>query len=91
VFEVGEVIGVQKGRFDLLLDFLATNKDSTGQPAIIMFHHPKNTPEVEAKEYGRDEFPHCRHLGDGESSRLRGGQAHNLTFTGPANRNYEPN
>lgn len=56
VFEIGEVIGVQKGRFDLLLDFLATNKDSTGQPAIIMFNHPKNTLEVEAKEYGRDDF-----------------------------------
>jgi len=56
VFEIGEVIGVQKGRFDLLLDFLATNKDSTGQPAIIMLNHPKNTLEVEAKEYGRDDF-----------------------------------
>lgn len=56
VFEIGEVIGVQKGRFDLLLDFLATNKDSAGQPAIIMFNHPKNTLEVEAKEYGRDDF-----------------------------------
>ena len=56
VFEIGEVIGVQKGRFDLLLDFLATNKDSVGQPAIIMFNHPKNTLEVEAKEYGRDDF-----------------------------------
>lgn len=56
VFEIGEVIGVQKGRFDLLLDFLAINKDSAGQPAIIMFNHPKNTLEVEAKEYGRDDF-----------------------------------
>lgn len=56
VFEIGEVIGVQKGRFDLLLDFLATNKDSAGVPAIIMFNHPKNTLEVEAKEYGRDDF-----------------------------------
>jgi hypothetical protein len=56
VFEIGEVIGVQKGRFDLLLNFLATNKDSAGQPAIIMFNHPKNTLEVEAKEYGRDDF-----------------------------------
>lgn len=56
VFEIGEVIGVQKGRFDLLLDFLATNKDSAGQPAIIMLNHPKNTLEVEAKEYGRDDF-----------------------------------
>ena len=56
VFDIGEVIGVQKGRFDLLLDFLAANKDSAGQPAIIMFNHPKNTLEVEAKEYGRDDF-----------------------------------
>lgn len=56
VFDIGEVIGVQKGRFDLLLDFLAINRDSSGLLAIIMLNHPKNTLEVEAKEYGRDDF-----------------------------------
>jgi len=56
VLDIGEVIGVQKGRFDLLLDFLAANRDSSGQPALIMLNHPKNTLEVEAKEYGRDDF-----------------------------------
>lgn len=38
VFDIGEVITVQKGRFDLLLDFLANNRDTTGQPAIIMLN-----------------------------------------------------
>jgi hypothetical protein len=58
VFDVGEVITVGKGRFDLLLDFLAANanKDSFGQPAVIMLNHPKNTLTVDAKEYGRDDF-----------------------------------
>ena len=56
VFDIGEVITVQKGRFDLLLDFLANNRDTSGQLAVIMLNHPKDTLEVEAKEYGRDDF-----------------------------------
>lgn len=56
VFDIGEVINVEKGRFDKLLDFLTINKDTSGQPAIIMFNHPKNTFEVQPKEYGRDDF-----------------------------------
>lgn len=58
VFDVGEVINVQKGRFDLLLTFLAANAnlDSTGQPAVIMLNHPKNTLTVDPREYGRDDF-----------------------------------
>lgn len=59
VFDVPEVINVGKGRFDLLLTFLAAaaNRDSFGQPAVIMLNHPKNTLTVDAKEYGRDDFP----------------------------------
>ena len=56
VFDVGEVIGVGKGRFDSLLSFLATNRDSFGQPAVIVLNHPKNTLTVDAKESGRDDF-----------------------------------
>lgn len=51
------LIGVQKGRYDLLLTFLATNRDSTGQPPVVMLNHPKNTLTVDAMEYGRDDFP----------------------------------
>lgn len=57
VFDTGEVISVGKGRFDLLLTFLSTNRDSFGQPAVVMLNHPKNTLTVDAKEYGRDDFP----------------------------------
>jgi hypothetical protein len=56
VFDIGEVIKIEKGRFDKLLDFLAVNKDTTGQPAVIMFNHPKNTLEEQPKEYGLDDF-----------------------------------
>ncbi|MET0648526.1 MAG: CehA/McbA family metallohydrolase [Pyrinomonadaceae bacterium] len=57
VFDVGEVITVQKGRFDLLLTFLASNRDSFGQAPVIMLNHPNNTLTVDAREYGRDDFP----------------------------------
>jgi hypothetical protein len=56
VFDIREVISVENGRFDRLLQFLLTNKDSFNQPAVVMLNHPKNTFEVEAKEYGRDDF-----------------------------------
>ncbi len=56
VFDVGEVIGVPKGRFDELLRFLGDHKDSAGRPAVVMFNHPKNTLELLAREYGRDDF-----------------------------------
>jgi hypothetical protein len=56
VFDVGEVINLPKGRFDLLMDFLRTNRDSSGQPAIIMFNHPENSLTILSKEYGLDDF-----------------------------------
>ena len=56
VFDIGEVINVQKGRFDLLLDFLRTNRDSSGQPAPIMLNHPKDSVSLDSREYGLDDF-----------------------------------
>ena len=56
VLDVGEVITVEKGRFDKLLDFLATRKDSDGKPCILMMNHPSNTVDILPKEYGRDDF-----------------------------------
>jgi hypothetical protein len=56
VFDIGEVINVQKGRFDLLLDFLRTNRDSSGQPALIMLNHPKDSVSLDSREYGLDDF-----------------------------------
>lgn len=56
VFDIGEVIDVQKGRFDLLDIFLQANRTSTGETAILMFNHPQNTAEVVPIEYGLDDF-----------------------------------
>lgn len=56
VFDVGEVINVEKGRFDLLLDFLLGNRDSSGQPAVMMFNHPEDSLTLQSKEYGLDDF-----------------------------------
>lgn len=56
VFDIGEVINVQKGRFDLLLDFLRTNRDSSNQPAVVMLNHPEESLTVLSKEYGLDDF-----------------------------------
>jgi len=56
VFDIGEVINVQKGRFDLLLDFLRINRDSSGQPAVVMLNHPEQSLTVLSKEYGLDDF-----------------------------------
>jgi hypothetical protein len=56
IFDIGEVINVQKGRFDLLLNFLRTNHDSSGQPAVMMLNHPEESLTVLSKEYGFDDF-----------------------------------
>ncbi len=80
VFDIGELITVEKGRFDKLLDFLATNKDSTGQPAILMFNHPTNESAIVPKEYGRDDFN-----GDAEFVRRMGAQTRLIQMiNGPA-------
>jgi len=58
VFEVGEVINIEKGKYDTLAnDWLVTHLDSTGQPAIIELNHPKNCENTcVGKEYGKDDF-----------------------------------
>jgi hypothetical protein len=58
VFEIGEVIddqAVPNGRFDLLLTWLETHKDSTGQKAILQFNHAKLLNDY-GIEYGADDF-----------------------------------
>jgi hypothetical protein len=49
------VIDVTNGRFDQLLTWLTANPDTTGNPCIVQFNHPKlfNKPS----EYGKDDFP----------------------------------
>jgi hypothetical protein len=57
VFDIGEVIPVPKGQFGQLVQFLANNLDSSGQPAVIMFNHPKSGQDLIPNEYGLDDFP----------------------------------
>lgn len=55
VIDAPTVIGVESGRFDLLLDdYLAENPDSTGRPPILVLNHPGGGPDN--REYGRDDF-----------------------------------
>ena len=55
VFDVGEVIDVDSGQFDLLVDrWLPGHLDSLGKPAILQFNHPSRT--LRPKEYGRGRF-----------------------------------
>ncbi|MGC4030642.1 MAG: CehA/McbA family metallohydrolase [Tepidisphaeraceae bacterium] len=59
LFDVPQVIDVPNGKFDGLLDWMKTHKDSTGQTAVVQFNHPGLSfpPNVIAKnEYGRDDF-----------------------------------
>lgn len=59
VFEVGEVIDeavVPSKRFDKLIDWFATHKDSQGQDAIIQFNHPVKQQRDDGIEYGADDF-----------------------------------
>lgn len=56
VFEIPNVITASNGRFDELATFLESNLDSAGQPAIMMFNHPKNTTTIQELEYGLDDF-----------------------------------
>jgi hypothetical protein len=56
VFDIGEVINVEKGRFDRLLTFLQTNRDSSNQPAVMLLNHPEESLTVLSKEYGLDDF-----------------------------------
>lgn len=55
VFDVSEVIEVEDGRFDLLLDWLDANPDGGDTTALVQFNHPRGGKRAVA-DYGRDDF-----------------------------------
>jgi len=55
VFDVGSVIDVENGRFDLLLDWLDDNRDGGGDLALLQFNHPRSGKRS-VNDYGRDDF-----------------------------------
>jgi hypothetical protein len=55
VFDVGDVITAENGRFDQLVnDWLPSHLDSAEQPAILQFNHP--CKKLRKVEYGHDDF-----------------------------------
>lgn len=55
VFDVDEVIGIENGRFDLLLAWLDANPDGGGIAPLLQFNHP-NSGKKAVIDYGRDDF-----------------------------------
>lgn len=55
VLDVRRVIDVPSGEFHKLLPWLETNKDSSGQVAVLQFNHPRSESSA-LKDYGRDDF-----------------------------------
>lgn len=55
IFDVDEVIDVENGRFDLLLDWLDQNPDGGSAKPLIQFNHP-NSGKKAVVDYGRDDF-----------------------------------
>ncbi|MBN8625478.1 MAG: CehA/McbA family metallohydrolase [Planctomycetes bacterium] len=55
VFDAPKVIDAPNGRFDLLLQWIKANPDSSGRDCVIQFNHPKLLSRAEV-EYGRDDF-----------------------------------
>lgn len=55
VFDVDEVISVENGRFDLLLDWLDANPDGGGAAPLLQFNHPSSGRKA-VIDYGRDDF-----------------------------------
>lgn len=56
VIDVGEVISSDNGDFgDLLSSWLETNRDSSGQRALVQLNHPALLDD-DGIEYGRDDF-----------------------------------
>lgn len=58
VFDVPEVIDVPSGKFGQLLTWIRSSSkfDTSGQPAIIQFNHPRAASVRMAKDYGSDDF-----------------------------------
>jgi hypothetical protein len=54
IFDVGKVIDVPNGKFDQLVTWLESNKDSQGAVALAQFNHPATGRED--RDYGRDDF-----------------------------------
>ena len=63
VFDVPKVIrmeDVPNGKFDLLLNWMQNNRDSTGAVAVMQLNHPALTRRDDPRrtiEYGADDFP----------------------------------
>lgn len=55
VFDAPSVIGVPKGEFKQLVEWLDQNPDSSGLPPLLQFNHPEWTPQND-NNYGRDDF-----------------------------------
>jgi lamin tail-like protein len=55
VFEIGDVITAENGKFNDLITWLGSHPDSTGSPAIIQFNHPSLFTNADT-EYGADDF-----------------------------------
>jgi len=59
IFGVNAVVDdtvVPNGNVPALLTWMAAHPDSTGQPALLQFNHPRD-PDRNLKDYGRDDFP----------------------------------
>lgn len=62
VFDVPEVITLKNGKFDELLPWLESNRDSSGKVPVMQLNHPAlgspfpAFPALRRKDFGRDDF-----------------------------------
>ncbi|MEQ8764383.1 MAG: S1/P1 nuclease [Planctomycetota bacterium] len=56
VFDIPEVIDVESGDFQALLQWLDTRPDSHGMAALMQFNHPWSSSSPASAEYGFDDF-----------------------------------
>lgn len=54
IFDVDRVVDAPNGQFDRLLSWLDTNRDGSGNMALVQFNHPATGRED--RDYGRDDF-----------------------------------
>lgn len=62
IFDVTMVVddmGVPNGNVPALLNWVRTNPDRGGLPALLQFNHPRD-PNRNPKDYGRDDFPEAQ-------------------------------
>jgi hypothetical protein len=55
IFDIAEIVPVENGRFNLLLEWLRTHPDQGGSPPVVQFNHPRSGKKS-LKDYGRDDF-----------------------------------